>query len=455
MATSAEKRRQEILEGSLLRIILILAVPVMIDNLMNAVFGLIDTYFVSSIGLNEVAAVTFVGPIYDMVRAIGVGISITGTIMIGRAIGKADKEEEKTVAKYLMIIAFASGIVITGYIFIRWEAILLSASISDSLLPVAGDYFRMTTLSTPLILINAVYIGQKRAEGDTSRILRINSLSIVIKIILTYVLIYVFKLGLISLAITTFVSQIYVTLYAILHGYLGYMVKIFKFKASKLRKDLYSKIFKIGLPSVIEKASLSYGFVLVNEQVIKYGEGVLAAYGITNKINSVLFSTVSGIGTGLAIVITQNLAQKHLDRVKAAIRISLIIAVIFSTVVGILLLIFKQPIAAQMTRGDAEVLMHTRNAMAIYSISVVPWAIFQVILGVFQGYGRTKYNLYISFIRVYLLRLPIVLLLVFLIPGIREFSIWYGMLLSNILTAAVSLGFYAVLRYGGKLNNYY
>ncbi|MDF2473612.1 MAG: efflux family protein [Anaerocolumna sp.] len=455
MATTAEKRRQEILEGSLLRIILILAVPVMIDNLMNAVFGLIDTYFVSSIGLNEVAAVTFVGPIYDMVRAIGVGISITGTIMIGRAIGKADKEEEKTVAKYLMIIAFAAGIFITGYIFIRWEAILISAAISDSLLPIAGDYFRMTTLSTPLILINAVYIGQKRAEGDTARILKINSLSIVIKIILTYVLIYIFKLGLISLAITTFVSQIYVTLYAIFQGYLGYMVQIFKYKASKFRKDLYVKIFKIGLPSVIEKASLSYGFVLVNEQVIKYGEGVLAAYGITNKINSVLFSTVSGIGTGLAIVITQNLARKQLDRVKSAIRISLIFAVIFSTVVGIVLLIFKYPIAAQMTRGDADVLMHTLNAMSVFSISVVPWAIFQVILGVFQGYGRTKYNLYISFIRVYLLRLPIVLLLVYLIPGIREFSIWYGMLLSNIFTAVVSIGFYVVLRYQGKLNNYY
>lgn len=452
MDNLADKRRQEILEGNLVKIILILAVPVMIDNLMNAAFNLIDTYFVSGIGLNEVAAVTFVGPIYDMVRAIGMGISITGTIMIGRAIGKADKEEEKIITKYLMIIAIAVGVIITGYVFIRWKEILISAAISDSLLPIAGDYFRMTTLSTPLTLINAVYIGQKRGEGDTVRILRINAISIGIKIVITYIMIYVLKMGLISLAISTFVSQIYITIFAFIQGYWRYMFQLFRYRAVNLRKDLYIKIFKIGIPSVIEKASLSYGFVLVNEQVLKYGEGVLAAYGITNKINSLLFSTVSGIGTGLAIVITQNIAKKQLERVKGSIKISLLIGIGFSTLLGVLLLIVKYPVASLMTRGEKDVLKHTINAMSVYSISVIPWAIFQVILGVFQGYGKTKYNLYISFIRVYLLRLPVVILLAYLIPGMEEFSIWYGMLLSNILTAAVSIAFYVVLQYKGRLN---
>lgn len=454
MDTLADKRRQEILEGNLVKIILILAIPVMIDNLMNAAFNLIDTYFVSGIGLNEVAAVTFVGPIYDMVRAIGMGISITGTIMIGRAIGKADKEEENIITKYLMIIAIAVGIIITGYVFIRWKEILISAAISDSLLPIAGDYFRMTTLSTPLTLINAVYIGQKRGEGDTGRILRINAISIGIKIVITYIMIYVLKMGLISLAISTFVSQIYITMYTFIQGYWGYMFQLFRYRAVSLRKDLYIKIFKIGIPSVIEKASLSYGFVLVNEQVLKYGEVVLAAYGITNKINSLLFSTVSGIGTGLAIVITQNIAKKQLERVKGSIKISLLIGIGFSTLLGVLLLIVKYPVASLMTRGEGEVLKHTINAMSVYSISVIPWAIFQVILGVFQGYGKTKYNLYISFIRVYLLRLPVVILLAYLIPGMEEFSIWYGMLLSNILTAAVSIAFYVVLQYKGKLKQH-
>ena len=69
---------------------------------------------------------------------------------------------------------------------------------------------------------------------------------------------------------------------------------------------------------------------------------------------------------------------------------------------GVLLLIVKYPVASLMTRGEEDVLKHTIDAMSVYSISVIPWAVFQVILGVFQGYGKTKYNLYISFIRVYL-----------------------------------------------------
>ncbi|MDF2611891.1 MAG: efflux family protein [Lachnospiraceae bacterium] len=371
MPTSTIRRRQDILEGNLPRILLILAIPVMLDNFMNAIFNLIDTFFVSGIGLDTVAAVTFVGPFNDIVKAIGSGLSITGTIMIGRAIGKADKEEENCIIKYLMIIAMIAGVVITVCIYFRWKSILISASITDSLLPVAGKYFKMTSLSTPIIFINAIYFGQKQAQGDTTRILRINAYSIVLKIITTYLLIYQFKFGLISLAVSTFLSQMFILVYA--------------------------------------WVSLSYGFVMVNQVIIRYGDNVLAAYGITNRINSVLFSTVAGIGTGLAIIITQNLAQNQTARVKVAIKLSMLIAVILSTVVGFTLLLFKIPVANVMTRGDADVLRHTLNAMSVYSISVIPWAVFQVIIGIFQGYGKTKYNLLISFMRVYLFRLPIYL----------------------------------------------
>jgi Na+-driven multidrug efflux pump len=201
----------------------------------------------------------------------------------------------------------------------------------------------------------------------------------------------------------------------------------------------------MGIPTVIEKVSLSYGFVMVNQVIIRYGDNVLAAYGITNRINSVLFSTVAGIGTGLAIIITQNLAQNQTARVKAAIKLSMLIAVILSTVVGFTLLLFKIPVANVMTRGDAEVLRHTLNAMSVYSISVIPWAVFQVIIGIFQGYGKTKYNLLISFMRVYLFRLPIISGLAFLLPNLKEYTVWYGMLISNILTAVSAVVLYIYL----------
>lgn len=455
MQTITNRRRQDILEGNLPRILLILAIPVMLDNFMNAIFNLIDTIFVSSIGLDAVAAVTFVGPLNDIVKAIGTGLSITGTIMIGRAIGKADKEEENRITKYLLIIAIVAGFLITGYIYFRWESILISASITDTLLPIAGQYFKMTSLSTPIVLINAIYFGQKRAEGDTARILRINAYSIVLKIITTYLLIYQFKVGLISLAISTFLSQILILVYACYNGFLITIILIFKRNAVRIRIDLYKKIFYMGLPTVVEKVSLSYGFVMVNQVIIHYGDNVLAAYGITNRINSVLFSTVAGIGTGLAIIITQNLAQNQIARVKSAIKLSMLVAVILSTVVGITLLIFKIPVANVMTRGEEDVLRHTLNAMSVYSISVIPWAIFQVIIGIFQGYGKTKYNLLISFMRVYLFRLPVVAGLAFLLPNLNEFSVWYGMLVSNILTAVVAIGLYIYLtkRKKGLMHN--
>lgn len=439
------ERRQLVVEGDIWKALLFLAVPVAINNFFNASYDLIDTFFVSSIGSIELAAIAFVGPINSLIRAASDGLAIGGTSLIGREIGREKYEKGKHISLQLLSTAGILGVLIALICFIYSNEILLKAHATDSLLSVADIYFKLTVLSTPLIFINSSYVAIKRANADTLKSMNVNFIAILIKIILTYILIFHFNLGITSLAISTFIGSIFVSIYAIYDLFIRNTLMKLSYKKFKFDNKVLSLLFIMGIPIVLEKSSISFSFIMVNKYILNYGETVLAAYGITNKINSLIFSTVTGFGTGLATIVSQNLGADKAERARDGIKKAFYIAIGTSIVIISIILSYRHSIAGVFARDDYDLFKHTVNAMSVYSISIIPWAVFQVVIGVFEGTGNTKMNLLISFARVYLFRLPLVIILSSF-AALHEYSIWYAMLLSNVFT-----GIFAFILY---LRNY-
>jgi Na+-driven multidrug efflux pump len=248
-------------------------------------------------------------------------------------------------------------------------------------------------------------------------------------------------MGIISLAISTFIGSIFVSIYAIYDLFIKNTMMKLSYNKFKFDKKILSLLFIMGIPIILEKSSISFSFIIVNKYILNYGETVLAAYGITNKINSLIFSTVTGFGTGLATIVSQNLGADQAERAREGIKKAFIIAITTSAVIISIILLSKYSIAGLFAKDDKELLRHTVNAMSVYSISIIPWAVFQVVIGVFEGTGNTKMNLLISIARVYLFRLPLVIILSNF-AMLQEYSIWYAMLLSNIFTGIFALILY-------------
>ncbi len=112
---------------------------------------------------------------------------------------------------------------------------------------------------------------------------------------------------------------------------------------------------------------------------------------------------------------------------------------LFSIVFTGLIFLIAPPFASILSGKDAVLFNHIMDAVHVYSVSVIPWAVFQIVIGFFVGSSKTKYNLFITFIRIYAFRLPCIIILT-RFSALNEFSIWYGMLLSNILTAIFGSG---------------
>lgn len=441
MSDIAIKRRSLILQGNLWKAILLLAIPAAINDFIRSAYQMVDTIFVSNIGSMEIAAITFVGPINMMVRTMSVGLSVAATNLIAREIGREDYKKARNVAMQVLIVAILIGLFIAVFSVSFSGQILTAASATPGIFDIANVYFRVTALSSPFVFINSIYVSVKRAEGDTYKAMKVNMVGMLIKIIASYVLIIVMESGIAGLAISTIIGTLSVSVYALYDLFFKQSVLQLKVKELRFSKKFLFALLIIAVPVIIEKSSISFSFIVLNKYVISHGEKVLASYGITNRINSLFFASVTGFASGLSPIISQNLGVKNDVRARAATKMSFAMATGIAVAVITVLWPLRPVLAGFFAKGDQDIIYHTINAMTVYSVSIIPWAWFQVANGVFQGTGHTKYNMIISIMRIYLFRLPLVIYFSNY-TEMAEYSIWYGMLLSNLMTGLFGLALY-------------
>ncbi len=434
---------ERILNGNLFKVIVYLSLPIMLNTFVVAIYNLIDAIFVSNIGESEVSSIIFVGTLTNLINAIPQGISVATTTLVARYVGTSDLETAKKYAgnsiSISLLISFIIAIV--GALFSK--DILVLAYATQNIINISNMYFKFTLLISPLIFFNLIYFAIKNAKGDTRVSMQINVILIVIKVIINYIFIIQLNKGMLSLVFSTFIANFLIALYAIYD--LLYKEKMLQlnFSLLKIQKTVAKIVLLVGIPVVLERMSVSFGFASINKQVLYFGESVLTGYGVANRINSLIFGTVTSVGTALSIVISQNLSTNNIERCKKAIKISFKINFIFSILLFTIVYSFRFYLVDLFGfANQSSAYLHTLNAMGVYTISVVPWAIFQVVMGIFKGTGYTKYTLYISLIRIYLLRLPLAWAFVTFLPGLNEYGIWYSVLLSNTLTAIVALAIY-------------
>ena len=445
MSVIKRDKRDLIVNGNVLKALLLISLPLMFNNFFIASYNIIDTIFVSNIGKTELAVIAFISPLNNMMVAISAGIAIAGTGMIGREIGSENYKKANIISSHLFIISMVLGALIAIVLFTSSTAILKTFSATQNIINYGDRYFKLLSLSIPFVFFNSFYIAYKRGYGETVHIMNVQIFSMIVKVILNYYLIIVLKKQIDALAFTTLAGSIVISLYASYDLFLKGKTFKLDLKDNKLKAAVFLSIFLISLPVILERISMSYSFVFINKYVLKYGETVLSAYGITNRINSLFFFSIAGFGSGVATIVSQNLGAGKIERVNKSIKHAMFIGVGFSILFTGLIFLVAPSFAALLTEGDTVLYNHIMNAVHVYSASVIPWSIFQVIIGIFVGTSKTNYNLFITFVRIYALRLPCIIILT-RFAQLNEFSIWYGMLISNILTAIFAFVLFRIKR---------
>ncbi|WP_051251641.1 MATE family efflux transporter [Psychrilyobacter atlanticus] len=434
------KKRKMILEGNMYKVIILLSLPIMLNNLIQTMYNLTDTYFLSKLGAVEVASMTLAWPVVFLQLALGVGIGIAGTTLISQNIGAKKIDEAKKIAGQLVSFAMGFSILLSISGIISTPYILKVMGATGDIYSNAYTYLVLIVGGAPLMYAGFVYSSIKQGEGDTISPMILSLISVTINIVLDPIFIFYLDLGIKGAALATLLARAIMLFYIIYQLFIRDTPMKLRLKDLKPEFSYIKRLTTLGIPASIGQATIAMGFVVLNSFVNTYGELTLAAFGIGNRINGLIVMPAMGIGGAVSSIVGQNIGNNDVKRVKECVFKSSVLGAIFS-IAGTAILLFWGSTIVRFFSTNKDIIYLGNDYLKYISLSLIGLAILPIITGALQGAGQTKKAMYLSMSRLWVFRLPTLLLLPYFI-GKTEKVIWYAISSSNIIAMLVAIYFY-------------
>lgn len=429
------EKRQLILEGNLTKTIITLSLPLMINNFIQTIYNITDTYFVGKLGTTSIAAIQFVWPLTFLMLSFATGIGVAATALISQSIGAQDSQKAITFAGQTLLFNSVFSIIfgLLGYLISPWLLSVLGAS--GPLYEGALSFLQVMFLGMPTLFSMVLFAGIKAGEGDNKTPMIFGAISVVLNIILDPLFIFTFGFGIKGAAIATVIAR----------GLIGfYAISTLFSKNNALRIDLSSlslkygemkTLLRMGIPSSIGQSTAAFGFTIMNIFIISLGESTLTAFTIGNRISGLVMMPALGIGSAISAIIGQNLGAGNIGRARSAVKTSSVLSTAFLIVMGSILIALSENVVKIFSQ-DPEVIFQGTHYMRLITMTLPLVGFFQIFIGTFQGSGHTKVSMFLMISRLWLLRIP--MLYIFKnFTNFRPDSVWTAMILSNVIICII------------------
>lgn len=428
------QRRGLILKGNMYKVIVTLALPIMLNNLIQTLYNLVDAMWISRLGSAEFAATSFVWPVNFLFTSIGIGLSIAGTSLLSRLIGASKYKDANEYMTQFVMISFIAAICFSaiGYLTTPWIVKLMGATGDIALY--GNIYLRLTFLDLPFTFFIFNYNAIMNSQGNTMMPTVLGGISGILNAVLDPIFIFTLGMGIGGAAIATIISKAvlaFVGLALLMNsrGNIKLSFRKFRFDEKKIKR-----IIKIALPSSVGQSGSAMGFMVLNIFIASYGTATIAAFGMVNKITSLIMQPSMGVGESLASITGQNLGYGQMDRVREAFNKAIQLTLTFSIIGSALLFIYNTPIIYFFvkSRDDQQVIIESIEYLKYISLFLPLMGVFSILKGVFEGTGDTKYSMHMEIGRLWLVRLPMILLIKHF-TDIGSRGIWFSMGISNLI----------------------
>ncbi len=428
------KRKELILKGDVFKALLVLSFPIMINNLIQTLYNLADGIWVSRLGHVQFASTSFVWPVNFLFISIGFGLSIAGTSILSQLVGADKIEEANEYSAQMIVLSMTISIILAVVGVIATPTIINFMGASGDLKHYSIIYLSITLLDMPFMFLFFNFNSIMNAEGNTVTPTILSGLSALLNVVLNPIFIFTLDLGIAGAAIATVLSKLILAIVSIFVLKNKDMVITPNFKNFRFNKKLLSNIMSIALPSSIGQSGSALGFIILNRFIASYGTATIAAYGMVNRITSLIMQPAAGIGAALTSIVGQNIGADQIERVEEAFKKAMAFTITVG-IIGCILLIANDESLISFFMGDKKTPEVFRQGIEYlkYSAIFTPlMGMFSVFQGIFQGSGHTKYSMFMEVGRLWFVRLPMILIF-------KNFSnlgptgIWISMSVSNLI----------------------
>ncbi|MFW5927688.1 MAG: MATE family efflux transporter [Thermoplasmatota archaeon] len=443
--------KEEILDGRIVPLLFKLGWPIMISSLLQTTYNLIDSFWIGRLpgdeGVNSLGAMALSWPLVFVMISLGMGLGIAALAMVSQHTGAQNYEEANKDAGQLYFILIVLSIVLGIIGFIFTEPMLNIVSGGSELVYYGTQYLSVIFLGLPFMMLFFSFSFILRAWGDTVTPMILMAVSISINVMLDPMLIFgwsIFpRLGIQGAAIATVTARgiaTVISLYLLFSGKVGIELKLSYLKP---RLDKIRKFFKIGIPATAARVGDSFGFVILMALLtsLPNHDNVVAAYGVGSRIINITFVILGGLGMAISTIVGQSLGADKIERAEKTTKKGVTIMVILMAVISLFLFLARYQLIAIFVPGKENVIRIGANFLAVLAVGGPFFAIFNGISGTLNGSGHTKQQTVISLARLWVFRLPLVYLFAFIL-GWYSWGAWWGMVVSNIVSAGTALFIY-------------
>ena len=382
-----EIRRDFILEANLIKVIFVIAFPQVVSMLMDSIYNMADTYFVSQLGELAISAVGINDSLMMLIRSVGLGFGMGAASFLSRALGAKKDEEASRLATTTVFTAAAAMCILAllGFIFIHPLVRFLGAT--ENVEAYAIDYAKWIMLSAPITVVDTCLAQTLRAEGKTIFAMIGMSTGCIVNVILDPLLINILGLGVAGAAIATDISKV-ISLFILMLPYIRRQcIIIIKPSLFSPNKKVYSELARMGIPILLRTSMLSVSTIILNNVAASFGDIALAAVSVSNRSLKLVASGINGFGNGFQPVAGYCWGAKKYRRALKSFWYTLTIGAILGVTLGGLLFVFaKQVITIFSSNPDmlALGLIFIRSQ----SVVLVPHVWVIVASALFQAFGQ-------------------------------------------------------------------
>lgn len=434
---SKKINRDLILGGNMMKAILSLAIPVVINSFLQTMYNLTDTYWLGRLGTDELAAINLVTPLQNIILNFGSGITVAGSVLISQYIGAKKDEDARSMANQIFACAMIFSVVCATLCAVFTPFIVTWLGAEGAIWEYSKVYMQLVVLDMPFLYLVNIYTAVNQAQGDTVRPMLLNFLGISVNIVMDPLLMVVLQMGVAGAALATvFAKAVPAVIAFILLNNKKKLVYLDLFHL-KFEKAKLKSIFVVGLPTAIGGSTMQLGFLLMSKNVFVYGNQAMAAYGIGNKVNGLITLPSNGVGSAVSTIVGQNVGAKQLDRAEEGYLLSQKISVIFLFIGGVILSRpFLSRAIVSIFSEDPEVIAMAADFLSIMAFWCFTNGVYNCASGLFKGTGHTEVTMIIDVTRLWVLRFATLFVCEhFLRMGVR--SVWYSVVVSNGISAAM------------------
>lgn len=413
-----------------------LGVPIMIGMLINALYNLVDAYFVGGLGESPMGAISIVFPLGQVVVGLGLMFGNGAASYLSRLLGRGDRDTANKVASTALYSSVIIGAVIIIFAAIFLKPILFLLGATDTIMPYAVAYARIYVISCIFNVFNVTMNNIVSSEGAAKTTMCALLLGAVLNIGLDPAFIYVLDMGVVGAAIATAISQLVSTLVYVAYVFRKKSAFSFSIRNFNPSKQILIEILKIGVPTLTFQLLTSLSIALINRAANGYGDAVIAGMGAVTRITSMGTLVVFGFLKGFQPIAGFSYGAKNFARLREAIKTSILWSTCFCVVVGLLMIIFPEQIISQFANGNAKMLSAGQKSLMANGLSFFLFGFYTVYSSLFLALGKGTAGFVLGACRQGICFVPVILFLP-IVWGMN--GILYAQPIADVLSAIITI----------------